>query len=361
MKKAFLISLGLLFLVAFVGTGVFLYKKSQQKPVIFKTAQAETRDIIRKTIATGKIVPRKEVEIKSQVSGVVDQVYVEAGEYIEKNALIAKIQIIPNVERLNAAESRLQSATISFEDAARELQRQKQLFEDQLISEAEYRKYLLEFNLKQEAVSSAESNLAIIREGASKKAGQVSNLVHATLSGTILDIPVKEGHFITETNTFNAGTTIATIANMQDLIFEGTVDESEVGKIAEGMELVLNIGALETEQFTAELEYISPKGVDDQGTIKFEIRAAVKLKDDRFLRAGYSANADIVLDRREQVLALNERFLQFDDKTPYVEVETTPQTFERRDIETGLSDGIFIEILSGLSLTDKIKEPIIGQ
>lgn len=360
MKKILLILFGLLILAIFAGTAIFLYQKSQQKPVVYQTAQAEVRDIIKKTIATGKIVPRKEVDVKSQVSGVVDKVFVEAGETINKGELIAKIQIIPNVERLNAAESRVQSAKISFEDAARELDRQKSLFENKLISEVEYRKYLLEYNLKQESLSSAESNLAIVREGASKKAGQVSNLVNATLSGMILDVPVKEGHFITETNTFNAGTTIATIANMQDLIFEGTVDESEVGKIAEGMELVLNIGALESEKFTANLEYISPKGVDDQGTIKFAIKAAVSLQEGTFLRAGYSANADIVLDKREQVIALNERYLQFDNKTPYVEVETTPQTFERREITTGLSDGIFIEIISGISTEDKIKEPIIG-
>lgn len=361
MKKTVLILIGILFLAVFIGTAVFLYQKSQQKPIVFNTAQAEVRDIVKKTIATGKIVPRKEVDIKSQVSGVVDQVFVEAGEFINKGELIAKIQIIPNVERLNAAESRLQSATISFDDAARELERQKSLFEEKLISEVEFRKYLLEYNLKQESVSAAESNLAIIREGASKKEGQVSNLVHATLTGMILDVPIKEGHFITETNTFNAGTTIASIANMQDLIFEGTVDESEVGKITEGMELVLNIGALESETFTADLEYISPKGFDDQGTIKFQIKAAVKLQAETFLRAGYSANADIVLDKREQVISLNERFLQFEEKVPFVEVETEPQIFERRDIEVGLSDGIFIEITSGISLEDKIKEPIIGK
>jgi HlyD family secretion protein len=198
--------------------------------------------------------------------------------------------------------------------------------------------------------------VALIREGASKNAEKVSNLVWATVQGTVLDVPVKEGTFVTETNNFNAGTTIATIADMNDMIFEGKVDESEVGKIREGMELVLNIGAIEEEPFTAVLEYISPKGVEDQGTIKFELRAALQLKDDRYLRAGYSANADIVLDRRENVLAINEGNLQFDSQDTFVEIEVAPQVFERRDVDTGLSDGINIEILAGLEEDDNIKK-----
>lgn len=358
MKKFFLVLLALFIAVLFIGTAVFLYKKSQEKPVIYQTEQASIRDIVSKTVATGKIIPRKEVEVKSQVSGVVEKIYVEAGQAIEENGLIAKIRIIPNIERLNQAQSQLERAKLNFDNARIELDRQQKLFEEKLISEFEYNKYVLDFNLQKETLDAAESNLAIIREGASKKEGQVSNLVKATLSGLILDIPVKEGTFVTETNTFNAGTTIANLANMQDIIFEGTVDESEVGKIHTGMELLLNIGAMESEPFTAELEYISPKGWDDQGTIKFQIRAAVKLRADRFLRAGYSANADIVLDRATQVIAINERLLQFDKGRPYVEVEVATQSFERRTITTGISDGIFIEVKEGLSVQDNIKVPI---
>lgn len=358
MKKLVLIFASLLIAALFIGTAVFLYKKSQEKPVIYQTEQASIRDIIRKTVATGKIIPRKEVEVKSQVSGVVEKIFVEAGQEIGKDELIAKIQIIPNIERLNQAESQLETARLNFENSSVELERQKQLFEDQLVAEFEYNKYVHDYNLQKEALSAAESNLAIIREGASKKAGQVSNLVKATLSGLILDIPVKEGTFVTETNTFNAGTTIANLANMQDIIFEGTVDESEVGKITTGMELLLNIGAMESEPFVAKLEYISPKGWDDQGTIKFQIRAAVQLRADRFLRAGYSANADIVLDKVEQVLAINERLLQFDKGQIFVEVETATQNFEKRPIVTGISDGIYIEVKEGLNAEDKIKIPI---
>ncbi|WNO09783.1 efflux RND transporter periplasmic adaptor subunit [Teredinibacter sp. KSP-S5-2] len=358
MKKVILSLLGIICVILFIGTIVFLYNKSQEPPVIYQTASPFETDIIKKTIATGSITPRKEVEIKSQVSGIVEKIYVEAGNPIGNGEVIAKIRIIPDIERLNNAESLLETARINFEDSQREKKRQEQLFGEKIISEVEYNKYLLDYKLKQEALTSAESNLAIVREGASKKSGKTSNLVSATLDGLILDIPVKEGTFITETNNFNAGTTIAFIANMQDMIFEGRVDESEVGKLHEGMQLLLNIGAIESEPFTAELEYISPKGYDDQGTIKFQIRASVNLQEGTFIRAGFSANADIVLDKRENVLALNEGLLQFDNGQPYVEVQVGEQKFERRDIKLGISDGINIEVLDGITLQDKIKKPM---
>lgn len=344
------------FAALFIGTTVYLYQKSVEKPVIFETAKPFTTDIVRKTVAIGKIVPRKEVDIKSQVSGVVEKFYVAAGQAVEEDELIAKIRIIPNMEHLNLAESQLQTARINLQNAEREHRRQEKLFHDRLISESEFNKSLLNLELQREAVSSSESNLSIIREGASAKAGKVSNLVRATFAGMVLDLPVEEGTFVIETNTFNEGTTIANIANMQDLIFEGTVDESEVGKLREGMKLTLNIGALEAESFDAVLEYIAPKGIDESGTIKFEIRAAVDLPEGKFLRAGYSANADIVLDRRDEVLAINEGLLQFEGSDTYVEVETEPQVFERRKVETGLSDGINIEILSGIDVNAVLKK-----
>lgn len=357
MKKFFTLLIVIAILCSFVGTAVFLYQKSQEKPVVFETSKPKIMDIIKKTIATGKIIPRRDVEIKSQVSGIVETRYVEGGEAINKGDLIAKIRIIPNIERLNAAESRLETAKLNFANAELDLDRQRKLFEENLIAEFEYRKYVHSFNLGKENLTSAENNLQIIREGASKKAGSVSNLVRATLTGLVLDVPVKEGTFVTETNNFNPGTTIASIANMQDMIFEGSVDESEVGKIQEGMALLLNVGAMESEPFVATLEYISPKGWDDQGTIKFSIRAAVTLRDDKFLRAGYSANADIVLDRRDQVLAVNERLLIFEGEKIFVEVETSPQVFDKREVQVGLSDGINIEILSGVKIEESLKIP----
>jgi len=356
MKKFFLLVTLLAIACLFIGTAVFLYQKSQQAPVVYETVSPLVTDIVKKTVATGKIVPRKEVAIKPQVSGVISELYVEAGQLIQKGGRLAKIEIIPDMERLNAAESQLETARINYRNARRELTRQTRLYRDKLVSETDYNRFVLERDLQREAVAAAENNVALIKEGASKNADKVSNVVWATVSGTVLDVPVKQGTFVTETNTFNDGTTIASIADMGDMIFEGKVDESEVGKIREGMDLLLNIGAIEAEPFTAVLEYISPKGVDEKGTIKFELRAALQLRDGLDLRAGYSANADIVLERRDEVLAINEAQLQFDEQQTFVEVEVAPQQFERRDITTGLSDGINIEIISGLERGDLIKK-----
>lgn len=355
LKKIFLFSILTAVGFLFLGTGVFLYAKSVESPVVYETGKPFSTDIVLKTVATGKIIPRLEVDIKSQVSGVVETIYVQPGDLVNEGDLLAKIRIIPDMERLSAAESQLESARINLNNADRELERAQKLFGDKLISETELNKYELDYALQREAVSAAIDNVALIKEGATSKSGKISNQVKATVSGTVLDVPVKEGTFVIETNTFNEGTTIATIADMTDMIFEGKVDESEVGKLRQGMELVLDIGAIESEPFVAELEYISPKGVDDQGTIKFDIRAAIKLKSTHYLRAGYSANADIVLDKRENVLAINEKNLIFADGKAYVDVEIAPQRFERREVATGLSDGINIEIVQGLEDDEIIK------
>jgi len=355
MKKFFgYVALALIAFI-FIGTALFLFNKSREKPRVFTSSAPIETTIVNKTVATGKVIPRKEVNVTSQVSGVVEQVFVVAGQTVKKGDLIAKITLAPNMVMLNSAESQLESAKINLQNASEEFERQKKLYADKLISISEYNKYELAFKLQREAMQSAENNLLLIREGATRKSDLVSNMIRATVDGMILDVPNKEGAFIVESSTFGAGTTVATLADMTDMIFEGMVDEAEVGKIREGMELVLDVGALEGEPFTAELEYISPKGVEDQGTIKFEIRAAVTLSDKLFLRANYSANADIVLEKKENVLAINERDLIFEDEKHFVEVEVAPQTFEKRQIETGLSDGLNIEVISGLSKTDKIK------
>ncbi|MDQ3535092.1 MAG: efflux RND transporter periplasmic adaptor subunit [Bacteroidota bacterium] len=358
MKNVFLIILGICILVLFVGTGYFLYQKSEEKPVVFETEKPFVQDIIKKTVATGSIKPRKEIEIKSQVPGVIEKIYVEAGQIVKEGQLLAKIRIIPNMVNLNNAETQLNNAKINFENSQIEYDRQKGLYEEKVISNVEYNQASLDFKLNKEALEAAENNLQLIKVGASKKAGQVTNEVKATVSGMLLDVPVKEGSFVIESNTFNEGTTIASIADMQSLIFEGKVDESEVGKIKEGMDLLLTIGAIENEQFNAKLEYISPKGIDDQGSIKFEIKAALLLSEKDFLRAGYSANADIVLAKKEQVMAVKESNLIFEDDKVFIEVETSPQNFEKRQITTGISDGINIEVLSGIDKDANIKKII---
>ena len=356
LKKFFTVVLILALVGSVFGGGYFLYSKSKEEPVIYEMDSTFKATIVNKTVASGTITPRKEVEVKSQVSGVVDQLFVEPGDQVKTGQLIAKIKIIPDVVALNNAEANVRQAVINFKNAEKELNRQKSLFEQNVISEFEYNQFLLTYNLNQQQLEAAENNLDLIREGASKKSGTVSNLVEATVDGMILDVPVKQGSFVIETNTFNEGTTIASIADMNEMIFEGKVDEAEVGKLHMGMNLELNIGALSEETFNAELEYISPKGVEEEGAIQFEVKAAVSLKESVFLRAGYSANADIVLDRRDSVLAIRESNLLFEEEKVFVEVVTGEQEFEKREIEIGLSDGINVEIVDGLTEEDKVKK-----
>jgi len=355
MKKFIMFGLLGLVVVIFLGTIVFLYKKSQQQPVVYQIDSPTTTTIIKKTVAIGKVIPRREIEVKSQVSGVVEKVYVIAGQTVKKGDVLAKITLRPSMLNVNSAESQVQSAKINLQNSESEYNRQKKLYAQKLISESEYNKFLVSYNLQKEALSSAENYLQLLNSGVTKNSDKVSNLIPATVDGMVLDVPNKEGAFIVESSTFQSGTSLAVLADMTDMIFEGLVDESEVGKLREGMELVLNIGALQGKPFTAILEYISPKGVTDQGTIKFQIRAAVKLNKELFLRANYSANADIVLEKKENVLAINEGNLLIEEKASFVEVETAPQKFEKREVKTGLSDGINIEILSGLKAGEKIK------
>ena len=355
MKKFLMFGLLGLVAIIFLGTIVFLYKKSQQQPVVYQTDSPNTTTIIKKTVAIGKVIPRREIEVKSQVSGVVEKVYVVAGQTVKKGDVLAKITLRPSMLNVNSAESQVQSAKINLQNSESEYNRQKKLYAQKLISESEYNKFLVSYNLQKEALSSAENYLQLLNSGVTKNSDKVSNLIPATVDGMVLDVPNKEGAFIVESSTFQSGTSLAVLADMTDMIFEGLVDESEVGKLREGMELVLNIGALQGKPFTAILEYISPKGVTDQGTIKFQIRAAVKLNKELFLRANYSANADIVLEKKEKVLAINEGNLIIEDKASFVEVETAPQKFEKREVKTGLSDGINIEIVSGLKANEKIK------
>ena len=356
MKTIFKIFVGLVILAVFAGTLVFLYNKSRKKTVVYKTTTPVITSIIKKAVATGSIVPRKEIEIKPQVSGVVDQIHVEAGDSVNQGDLLARVKIIPDLVNLNQAESRLKKARIRLDDAKKSCDRSEKLFKKGIIAESELQEDELDYNTAQEEVVAAETNLELVKDGIAKTMGTTSNtLIRSTIAGMVLDVPVEEGNFVIETNNFNDGTTIATVADMGKMIFEGKVDESEVGKIKPGMDLILTVGAIEHESFHASLEYISPKGVEEKGAIQFEIRAKVKLKGSHFLRAGYSANADIVLDKRDNILAINESLLQFDSDKPFVEVAIGPQQFEKRSIQTGLSDGINIEIVSGLEKTDKIK------
>jgi HlyD family secretion protein len=358
MKRFLKIFLLVVVLGAFAYTIYFLYNKSKEKPVVFETTTATKTNIVKKTVATGSVVPRKEIEIKPKVSGIIDELYVEEGTMIKKGDLIAKVTIIPNMVNMNNAESRVKRAEIALENAKRNFNRQKELYEQKVIAKTDFERYELEYKNSQEELLSAENNLLLIKEGQTKKSGSATNtLIRSTIDGMILDIPVEIGNSVIESNTFNDGTTVAIVADMGEMIFEGKVDESEVGKIKEGMDLILTIGAINDVRFNAILEHISPKGTEENGAIQFEIKAAVNLIDTVFVRAGYSANADIVLDKRDSVLAISESLLQFENDSAFVEIETEPQTFEKRLVETGLSDGINIEVLSGVSAEDAIKVP----
>ncbi len=359
MKTFFKILTGLI-LVGIIGyTMYFLYEKSQVKPIVYETTSPFVTSIIKKTTATGSVVPRKEIEIKPVVSGIIDDLYVEEGEMVKKGDLIAKIRIIPNMINLNNAKSRIDVAKINLKDAKRNYDRQLNLLEKGVIARADFESYETAYNNSQEELETAQETLELIEEGQTKNAGgQTNTLVKSTIDGMILNMPVEIGYQVIEANNFNAGTTIATIADMGEMVFEGNIDETEVGKIKEGMPLILVIGAIEDIEFAAILEHISPKGTEVNGAVQFEIKADVTLLNDQFIRAGYSANANIVLDKADSVLAISESLLMFENDTVYVEIETSPQVFEKRYLVTGLSDGINIEVIEGLSEDDKIKKQL---
>jgi HlyD family secretion protein len=356
MKKIIRISLLIIVLAVFAATIVYLYQKSKEKPVVYLTEKPFTTSIIKKTVATGSVIPRKEIEIKPQVSGIVEEIFVQAGKKVRQGDVIARVRIIPDLINLNNAEGRLERAKIAFDDAKLNADRQEKLYNQGVISAVEHQQAQVSFKNARQEVDAAEANLELIREGVNRKSGKTTNtLIRSTIDGMLLDIPIKVGNSVIETNNFNAGTTIATVADVGDMIFQGKVDETEVGKIKPGMDLQLTIGAIENDTFHATLKYISPKGVLENGAVQFEIKADVLLKDNQFIRAGYSANADIVLDHKEKVMAIKEALLLFQGDSAYVEVETSPQKFEKRFIKTGLSDGINIQVLSGLTEKDKIK------
>ncbi|HNU77051.1 MAG: efflux RND transporter periplasmic adaptor subunit [Prolixibacteraceae bacterium] len=356
MKKIFKIAGFVLLGLVFIGTLGFLYKKSQPESEIYDVKNPEVTTIVKKTVATGSIEPRKEIEVKPQVSGIVEELYVEAGTMVRKGDVLARVNIIPDMINLNNAESRMNRARMNYEDAKINYDRQTTLFEKEVIPREEYQRAQLSFNAAREEIDAAQNNLDLIRKGVTRSSAKTTNtLIRSTIDGMVLDVPVKEGFSVIQANTFNAGTTIAVVADMKDMIFIGKVDETEVGKIREGMHIELTIGAIDDETFDAVLKYIAPKGKIENGAIQFEIKADLLLKENQFIRSGYSANANIVLDRRDSVLTIPEATIKFQNDSAYVEVETETQKFEKRFVKTGLSDGINIEITEGLAKADKVR------
>jgi HlyD family secretion protein len=358
MKKVLSWIIGIVTLLVIGGAFFYLYKKSQSKPVVFMTESPEVADIVKKTVATGSIVPRREVEVKPKVTGVLSELYVEPGKVVKQGDALGKISIIPDAMQINQAEAGLRTAQIAFDNAKRELARNEELYKRGVVADAELQRYRTEHALRQQELTTAGQSLQLVREGATRGQGKQSTLlVTATADGMVIDVPVKVGFSVIQANNFNPGTTVAVVADMDDMIFEGRVDEAEVAKIKEGMKLAIKVGAIEKDQLEGKLEYIAPKGKTIEGAIQFEIKAAVTKKPEIQIRANYSANADIVLDERKQVLAIREALVQYDKDKPFVEVETTKQTFVRKDVQLGLSDGIKVEVLGGIGKDDRIKIP----
>ena len=356
MKILKYIGIALVIFGALFATAYFI-KTNNKSTIEYETETPMISDIERKTVVTGKVIPEDEVEIKPQIQGIIEGLFVEEGDLVKTGDLLAKIKVVPNEQNLNSAKGRLQNSKIVLRNSKIEFDRNKDLLEKGIIAKQQFQNIELQYNQSIENVKNAESDLEIIRSGSAGGAASANTNIRATVPGTILEIPVEEGFQVIASNSFNAGTTIATIADMNKMIFEGKVDEAEVGKLRVGMPLEVSLGAIEDQILDAKLKFIAPKGNEEQGAVQFIIEADLFLKDSVFIRAGYSANASLVLERKDSIMVVSESLLQFDRKTekPYVEVLTGEQKFEKRDIKIGISDGINVEVLSGLSLEDKIK------
>ena len=337
---------------------VWFGKKNSASPIEYKTEKAFKATIVKKSVATGKVVPLEEVEIKPQIAGIIDKILVEEGAIVKAGDLIATVRVVPNVASLNRANGVVKNARLSFNNAKTQFERNKKLFNKGVISRQDFENSELSYNNSRQNLANSQSDLDIIKKGTTSGLGNAANTsIRATTSGMIVEIPVKKGYQVTQTNDFNAGTTIARIADMTKMIFEGKVDESEVGKLVKGTNIEVALGAIEDTKFPAVLNFIAPKGTDEGGAVQFKIKADVTLDEKHFIRAGYSANAEIVLAKKDSVLSIKEALLQFDRKTekPYVEIKTGEQKFEKKDIKLGLSDGVNVEILEGVTTSDEIK------
>ena len=345
----------------FIGTFVFLWIKSRPQPVVYSEFEASYGDLRKTTVLTGKIEPRNEVNVKPQISGIISEIVKEAGQTVQAGEVIAKVKVIPDMSQLSSAQSRLRLADINLKQAKTDYERERVLYDKGLVSADEYDKINQTYQQAREERAAAEDNLEVVRDGVSRSnANASSTLIRSTITGVILDIPVKVGNSVILSNTFNDGTTIATVANMGDLIFRGNIDETEVGQVTTGMPMKITVGALQNLHFDAHLEYIAPKAVDNNGANQFEIKAAVIIAGQNRMRSGYSANAEIVLAEAQHVLTVPESTIEFSGKDTFVYVvkgSGKDQTYERRAVKTGLSDGVNIEIKSGLRAGEHVRGP----
>ena len=357
MKKTVKIIIGIVLLILLVVVLKY-FKDSNSKDIVeYNVDVPYFTSIDTKAVATGKLIPEEEIELKPQISGIVDKILVEEGDLVTKGDLIAKIRVVPNEQSLVSASSRIKSAKFSKDNAQTLFDRNKALFEKGVISKQDFENSELALNQSQEELTQAQNNYQIIKRGSLSGGSSANTNIIAQISGTILEIPVREGDQVIESNTFNAGTTIATIADMSIMIFEGKVDEAEVGKIEEGIEITVILGAINAKEFPAILTFIAPKGKEENGAVQFTIKADVKIEASTKIRAGYSANAEIEIESKDSTLCIKEALLQFNRITeePFVEIQTEDGKFEKKDVELGISDGINIEIIDGVEEGDKIK------
>lgn len=358
MKKGLTITILIFIAVVFFAALYYLYSKNQESPTVFDTEKPEIRTIVKNTIATGNIVPNEEVFIKPNISGIIEEIYIEAGGFVNAGDKIAKIRVVPNISSLSNTQSQMKNARINLDNQQKSFERQKTLFDKGVISANDFESADASYKRAKQDYAASKQSFDIAKTGTTSGLGNIANTtIRSTVTGMVLDVPVKVGNQVIESNNFNEGTTIASLADVDQMIFVGKVDESEVGKIKENLPIEITVGAIENKKFDAVLNYIAPKGVAENGAIQFEIKGALKKADATFIRAGLSANASIILDKAENVLAIKEALVQFDAKTqkPFIEVETAPQKFERRDVVLGVSDGIYVEIKSGLKKDEKVK------
>ena len=361
MKKYRKLIIAAIIALIFIGTFVFLWQKSQPKEIVYNEFTPEMNEVKKTTIITGKIEPRNEVNVKPQISGIITELLKEPGDYVQAGEIIAKVKVIPDMAQLSSAESRVRLADLNLQQAKIDYEREKNLYDQKLVSADDFDKINQKLKQAKEELMASEDALQVVRDGVSKSNAKASStLIRSTISGIILDIPVKVGNSVILSNTFNDGTTIASVANMNDLIFRGNIDETEVGQLYNGMPMKITIGALQDLKFDANLEYISPKAVENNGANQFEIKAAVKLAEGSQIRSGYSANAEIVLSSVSKVLSVPESAIEFSGDSTFVYVikgEGKDKTYTRTLVTTGLSDGVNIEIKKGITQKDKVRGP----
>ena len=349
-------------LIGILGLGAlwaaaFFIKSNSKSAITYETKKPFTSNIEKKTVATGKVIPKDEVEIKPQISGIIDKIYLDEGVLVKAGDLIATIKVVPNEQVLNQAQGRVRNAELSLNNVKIEYTRNKALFDNGVISSQDFNNWQLQYDQAIQELDNARADYRIIRLGSAGGSSSANTFIRATVDGTILEIPVREGDQVIESNNFNDGTTIAAIADLGKMIFEGKVDEGEVDKLEIGMPLEISLGAIEDKTFGANLKFIAPKGTEEAGAVQFKIEGDVQVDSSFMIRAGYSANASMVLEKKDSVMVIPEALLQFDKETdePYVEIMTGDQKFERKDIEIGISDGVNVEIVSGLTEEDEVK------